>query len=204
MLTLRFDNQEYGDTVRSPVDSDQTGSEERCSTRAGLEFHGGHLVDSWVASHQVRALSSGEAELYGIVDGSARGIFTKHMYEEMGRNINIDVETDSTAAIGMCSRTGVGKTRHIQVRWLWIHDAIRDKVVRLRKVSGTENVADMGTKYLDGPTHQCLLQKLLFKPTNCRRFLGLIATANGGSVVVAQAAAHRLIARKAAAVMRSG
>ena len=46
----------------------------------------------------------------------------------------------------MCSRTRVGKTRHIQVRWLWIQDAIRDKVVRLRKVKGIENEADMGTK----------------------------------------------------------
>ena len=134
---------------------------------------------------KVRALSSGE-ELCGIVDGSARGIFTKHMYEEMGRTINIDVETDSTAATGMCSRTGVGKTRHVQVRWLWIQDAIRDKVVRLRKVRGTDNEVDMGTKDLDGPTHQRLLQKLPLKPTLCRRFLGLIATANGGSVVEAQ------------------
>ena len=150
MLTLTFDHQEYGDTVRIPVDSDWAGREERYSTHARLEFHGGHLVDSWVASNQVRALSSGEAELHGIVDGSARGIFTKHMYEEMGRNINIDVETGSTAAIWMCSRTSVGKTRHIQVRWLWIQDAIRDKVFRLRKVSGTEIVADVGTEYLDG------------------------------------------------------
>ena len=180
-LVLRFDHQEYGDTVRIAVDSDWAGSEERYSTHAGLEFHGEHLVDSWVASDQVRALSSGEAELYGIVDGSARGIFTKHTYEEMGRTINIDVETDSTAAIGMCSRTGVGKTRHIQVRWLWIQDAIRDKVVRLRQVRGTDNEADMGTKDLDGPTHQRLLQKLPLKPTQCRRLLGLIATANGGS-----------------------
>ena len=108
------------------------------------------------------------------------------MYEEMGRTIYIDVETDSTAALGMCSRTGVGKTRHIQVRRLWIQDAIRDKVVRLRKVRGTDNEADMGTKDLDGPTHQRLLQKLPLKPTQCRQLLGLIATANGGSVVEAQ------------------
>ena len=178
---LRFDHQEYGDTVRIPVDLDCAGSEERYSTHEGQ-----HLVDSWVASDQVRAPSSGEAELYGIVDGSARGIFTKHMYEEMGRTINIDVETDSTAAIGMCSRTGVGKTRHIQVCWLWIQDAIRDKVVRLRKVRGTDNEADTGTKDLDGPTHQRLLQKLPLKPTQCRRLLDLIATANCGSVVEAQ------------------
>ena len=76
------------------------------------------------------------------------------MYEEMGRTINIDVETDSTAAIGMCSRKGVGKTRDIQVRWLWIQDATRDKVVCLRKVKGTENEADTGAKDLDGPRHQ--------------------------------------------------
>ena len=185
-LALRFDHQEYGDIVRISVDPDWAGSEERYSAHAGLEFHGEHLVDSWVVSDQVRALSSGEAELYGIVDGSARGIFTKHMYEEMGRTININVETDSTAAIGMCSRTGVGKTRHIQVRWFLIQDAIRDKVVRLRKVKGTDNEADTGTEDLDGPTHQRLLQKLPLKPTQCRRLLGLIATANGGSVVEAR------------------
>ena len=143
-------------------------------------------MDSLVASDQMRALSSGEAELYRIVDGSARGIFTKHMYEEMGRTINVDVETDSKAATGMCSRTGVGKTRHIQVRWLWIQDEIRDKIVRRRKVRGTDNEADMGTTDLDEPTHQRLLQKLPLKPTQCRRLLGLIATAHGGSVVEAQ------------------
>ena len=145
-LVLRFDHQEYGHTLRIAVDSDWAGSEERYSTHTGLEFHGEQLVDSWDASNQVRALSSGEAELYGIVDGSARGIFTKHMYEEMGRTINIDVATDSTAATRMCCQTGVGKTRHIHVRWLWIQDAIRDKVVRLRKARGTDNEADMNQR----------------------------------------------------------
>ena len=72
--------------MRIPVDSDWAGSEERYSTLAGLEFHGGRLVDCWVASDRVRALSSREAELYGIVDDWARGIFTKHMYEETGTN----------------------------------------------------------------------------------------------------------------------
>ena len=110
MLTLRFDHQECSDIVRIPVDSEWAGSEERYSTHTGLEFHGGHLVDSWVVSDQVRALSSREAELYGIVDGSARGIFTKHTYEEMGRT-NIDVDTDSTAAIGMCSRNRLLKNK---------------------------------------------------------------------------------------------
>ena len=83
--------------MRIPIDSNWSGTEERNSTHAGREFHGGHLVDSCVASDQVRALSSGEAELHGIVKGSARRIFTKRMDEEMGRTINVAVETDSTA-----------------------------------------------------------------------------------------------------------
>ena len=46
--------------------------------------------------------------------------------------------------------------------------------------------SNKGTKDLDGPTHQRLLQKLPLKPTQCRRLLGLIATASGGSVVEAR------------------
>ena len=96
----------------------------------------------------------------------------------MGRAINIDVETDPIVAIGMCSRTGVGKTRHIQVRWSWIQDAIRDRVVRLRKVKGTTT-----------------------KPTWNQAF-----RRTDTSVWLHQAAAHRLIVRKPLreAAMRSG
>ena len=93
-LTVRFDHQEYGDIVRIPVDSDWAGGQERNSTHAGLEFDGGHLIPG-----QVRALSSGEAELYGIVDGSALGIFTK-----------LD------GSDRMCSRTGRWKDKTMDPR----------------------------------------------------------------------------------------
>ena len=53
-------------------------------------------------------------------------------------------------------------------------------------MKGTDNDADMGTKDLDKPTHQHILQKLPLKPTQCRRLLGLITTANDGSVVEAR------------------
>ena len=50
-------------------------------------------------------------------------------------------------------------------------EAIRDKVVRLEKVKGTENEGDIGTKDLDGPAHQRLLQELPLKPTQYKRLL---------------------------------
>eukprot|EP00971_Amphidinium_carterae_P345712 6486824-Amphidinium_carterae.1 len=89
---------------------------------------GKHMIDSWVATDQVRALSSGEAELYGLVDGAARGLQTKHMMEEIMDAWQVELQCDSTAAVGMACRTGVSsRTRHIQTKWLWIQDAVRDK-----------------------------------------------------------------------------
>ena len=74
----------------------------------------------------------------------------------------------------------------------------------LRKVKGTDNEADMGTKDLDGPTHQRKLQKLPLKPTQCRRLLGLIATANGGSLVEARMSGEEALGKFLAKAMRAG
>ena len=89
---LRFDHKKYEDTVRMATDSDWAGSEERCSTHAGMEIHGTSL-------EFVGCIRSSASIDFRRIDGSARGIFKNHSYEEMGRTINIDVETDSTAAL---------------------------------------------------------------------------------------------------------
>ena len=183
-LTLRFDQQEYRDIVRIPVDSYWAASEERCSTHAGLEFHGGHLVDSWVASDQVRALNSGEAQLYGIVDGSARGIFTcTRRWDEPSTSMSRRTRRQRS---GCAPERALERPDTSKVDGYGFKTPFVTKVVRLRKVKGTEKEPDMGTKELDGPTHQRILQKLPLMPTQCRRPLGLIATANGGSVVKAR------------------
>ena len=140
-------------------------------------------------------MSSAEAELYGIVDGSARGIFTKHLYQEMGKEISVQVNTDSSAAMAACSRSGVGKMRHIQLRWLWVQDAVRDKTIVLKKVKGTDNVSDMGTKALDGPTHQRLLAKLPLRQPTCRRLVGLAAVATAATPTEAASAGATQVAK---------
>ena len=106
---------------------------------------------------------------------------TKHTYEEMGRTTNIEVEMDTTAAIGMCPWTDVGKAMRNQGRTLWTQNATLE-VVCLGKAKGTEDDVDMWTKDFEDPAHQRLLRKLPIKPIHCRWLQGLIATANGGSV----------------------
>ena len=58
------------------------------------------------------------------------------------------VYTDSTASIGISSRQGLGKLRHLDTTALWIQQAIRSKRITLRKVSGEENPADVYTKHM--------------------------------------------------------
>ena len=57
------------------------------------------------------------------------------------------VWTDSSAALGICSRRGLGKLRHLDTHTLWIQQAVRSKDVDLRKVPGEANPADIFTKH---------------------------------------------------------
>ena len=63
--------------------------------------------------------------------------------------------TDSSAAIGMVARKGMGRVRHVEVSDLWVQDAVKNKVLTVNKVNGEDNPADLVTKHLDqGNIHQ--------------------------------------------------
>ena len=49
--------------------------------------------------------------------------------------------------MGICSRQGLGKLRHLDTHTLWIQQAVRTKAVDLRKIAGESNPADLFTKY---------------------------------------------------------
>ena len=55
--------------------------------------------------------------------------------------------------MGICSRQGLGKLRHIDTQTLWVQQRVRDKTFELRKVRGTENPADLFTKHLQGAAY---------------------------------------------------
>ena len=57
---------------------------------------------------------------------------------------------DASAALGIIGRTGLGKLRHIDTSYLWLQQDSTKHKLRLNKVKGTENPADMNTKGLNG------------------------------------------------------
>ena len=64
------------------------------------------------------------------------------------------IHTDSSAAKGIASRTGLGKTRHIAVHLLWLQERLRNKEFTLYKCKGTENPADLMTKHLSRESNE--------------------------------------------------
>ena len=60
----------------------------------------------------------------------------------------VRVWTDSSAAVGICGRSGLGKYRHLQTHTLWFQERVRSGAIELRKVNGLVNLAELFTKHL--------------------------------------------------------
>ncbi|CAK0899693.1 unnamed protein product [Prorocentrum cordatum] len=132
------------------TDSDWAGEEvTRRSRGGGFEYEGKACIDSWAGLQASRARSNGETEYAEMTNGATRGTFTKNFLKEMQIEMMVTAAGDSTAAIGICSRLGAGRIRHLDARCLWLQAA--SKEVRTKEVPTSENVADLMTKAL-GPT----------------------------------------------------
>ena len=136
-------------SIRVYSDTDWAGCiKTRKSTQGGVVLLGGCCIKSWSSTQNLIALSSGEAEHYGVVKAASVALGTQAMLRDMGCDLPIEVMTDASAAKGIATRKGLGKTRHIQVHYLWVQERVSNGDIILKKVWGAENPADLLTKYL--------------------------------------------------------
>ena len=98
------------------TDTDYAGCKRsRKSTSGGVVMWGTHLIKSWSTTQSVIALSSGEAEYYGIVKGASVGLGLQSVLRDFEVTCSITIKSDATAAIAIASRRGLSKVRHIEV-----------------------------------------------------------------------------------------
>jgi hypothetical protein len=135
------------------VDTDFAGCMvTRRSTSGGCAMRGTHLIKHWSVTQKAVTLSSGEAELCGIVKGTAEALGIQSLGRDLGVEMGVSVHTDSSAAAGICRRSGIGRVRHLAVGQLWVQEGLRRGDFKLFKVAGTENPADLLTKHLPRET----------------------------------------------------
>ena len=102
-------------------------------------------------TQETTALSSGEAELYAVGTATAEALFVANLLKEIGvcETTSICCYTDSTAGKSLGTRFGASRrTRHIDTRYLYMQELVARGLLRLKKILGTLNCADLGTKYL--------------------------------------------------------
>jgi len=134
--------------VHTDTDTDWAACPKtRKSTSGGAVMLGSHCVKHWSSTQTSIALSSGEAEFTGVLRGAGQGLGYQALLRDLGVDVPLRVWTDSSAAIGICNRQGLGKLRHLDTHTLWIQQAVRTGKVDLRKVLGEENPADLLTKH---------------------------------------------------------
>ena len=89
-----------------------------------------------------------EAEFYGLVKASEAGLGHQSLLRDMGLDVPVCVWTDSCAALGIATRSGLGKLRHLETHTLWVQEKVRTGAIAVRKGAGEVNPADLFTKHL--------------------------------------------------------
>ncbi|CAI5727706.1 unnamed protein product [Peronospora farinosa] len=109
---------------------------------------------AWAARRQtIVAQSTAEAEYVAACEASMEGRGIANMLNEIFHCIQahavLTMGIDNAAAISLaCKPTHSSKKRHIELRWHYVREKIKAGHILVKKVSGTENPADMFTKAL--------------------------------------------------------
>ena len=185
--------QQSVECIDTHTDTDWAGCPRtRKSTSGGSVMLGCHTIKHWSSTQTSVSLSSGEAEFAGVIRGAGQGLGYQALLRDLGVETQLRLWTDSSAAIGICSRQGLGKLRHLDTHTLWIQQAVRVGRVDLRKIDGEENPADILTKH---SLSRHRLEKLV-ELHGCKYLGGRAATApttrkgTSSKTTMASASAH--------------
>ena len=144
-----FQEQEDPKHFQSLGDTDHAGCvATRKSTTCVITLYGKHCLKSSSATQSDLGLSSGESEFSGIVRSTSSGLGMKAMAVDLAHPSSLTVGSDSSAAIAMTKRKGLGKVRHISLRYLWVQQKLTEEEFDLEQTKSATNVGDIGTKHL--------------------------------------------------------
>ena len=101
------------------------------------------------------ALTSGLSEGLGIL-----GLFADALLPA-----SLALYTDSNAGRQTCCRTGIGRVKHLDVRYLLIQLLLKQRQFELRRNPGVENPADVLTKNVSREVIEKLRPALHLQPT---------------------------------------
>ena len=125
----------------------------------------GVLMAAWSRTQKVLCHSSCEAELVALHEGIIESKRLKNLMMEIGiQNIRITLVTDSSASIRVAMRRGLGRLKHIELKYISLQQDLRDGIIQLKFIPGANNQADALTKALPAATFMLHRQALGVRP----------------------------------------
>jgi hypothetical protein len=133
------------------TDADMVGDiDSKKSTSGYLITYSGGAV-SWQSRLQkCVALSTTEAEYIAITEAAKELLWMKKFLQELGlQQEKYVLYCDSQSAIHLSKNsTFHSRSKHIDVRYHWIRDALDEKLIHIEKIHTDDNGLDMMTKSL--------------------------------------------------------
>ena len=130
-------------------DSDWAGDKAtRRSVSGGVLYRGSHCIKSWAKLQSVVAKSSAEAELYAAGRAATEALGAAAYLRDLGQRRSVRLHLDSSSALSLISKTGLGKAKHIEIQHLWLQEAVRSKRLECSKIHTDVNSGDLLTKSL--------------------------------------------------------
>jgi hypothetical protein len=132
----------------------------RKSVSGGAVMIGTATCHTYSKSQAVIALSSGEAEYYGLVSAVSTSFGVQSALKDWGWKLGVRVMMDASTGIAIGSRRGLGKVKHIDTVFLWVQQHVTDGRVKLEKRPTGEMLADFLTKNADTKMMQMCMRGL--------------------------------------------
>lgn len=148
---IKFKNHKVDD-LTAYSDADYAGDlDSRKSTSGYLIFYNEGLIN-WKSNKQkYTATSSCESEYVSAAECVKELIYIKNLLEELrSDDVNITLKVDNKSAIDLAKNGILNKrSKHIDVRYHFIHEKIKNGTIKIEHCKSTDNLADILTKPLD-------------------------------------------------------
>ena len=144
-----FEWQAHPSALHALADADWVGDRQsRKSVSGCMILHGKHLIKALTKQQSIVATSTAEAELYAGNRAATESMGVQAFAKDLGSVDPIRLHIDSSAALSIISRTGLGKAEHIEIQYLWVQEAVRNNKLMVEKIPSETNSSDLGTKHL--------------------------------------------------------
>ena len=123
-------------------------------------LHGKHLIKAWTKQQSIVATSSAEAGLYAGNRAATESMGVQAFAKNLGGSVPTRLHVDSSAALSIISRTGLGKEKRVEIQHRWLQEAVRNNKLTVEKIPSATNSYNLGTKHFTSERSEMLMRLL--------------------------------------------